>query len=243
MVETTASQQYASTYVLKAKSWVISFGLMVGTLLFSILLGIGLFLTIDGQFLLLGSVAISGIASAIMFALYISSKRDPWGYVDIPNLSPRALGIGVIFGGILVAVQAGLTALFLSQGIGDAVGPLGSLVQQSDSVFLLWLIVVNVLLVAPAEELLYRNGIQKILATNHSASVAIIGSALIFSLPHLPNVIAGETIDVLAGLFGIFLNGIGYGIVYARWKRIDIPIVGHAVYNVGVFLFAHFQVF
>lgn len=238
-----SSQQYASTHILRAKDWALSFGLILGSLFFSVVFGIGLVLATEGQVLLLGSVAASGFASAMMFGLHASTRSDPAGYIDVPGISGKAIGIGILFGGVLIVVQTAMTALFVSRGIGDPVGPLGRLVQQNGWAVLVGLVLINIVLVAPAEELLYRNGVQKILQTNHSKTVAVVGSGIIFTLPHIPSGVSPDTIETLTSLLGIFVNGIGYGIVYVRWNRVDITMIGHAMYNIAVLLFAYFHVF
>lgn len=243
MEANAASQQHAPSYILKAKDWLICLTLVVGVLIASTIMGAALLSTFTGDRLIVLSVAASGIAALAVFTLYLFFTGRTIEYVDYPGYSASALGIGLLVGGVLTVVQALLTVTFVSLGVGEPLGPIGNLVQERGIGLLVSVIVVNLLLVAPGEELLYRNGVQKTLTGSHSHTFAIVGAAGIFTIPHLLNFITSTPVEILVGSFEIFVNGIAYGIAYAYWNRIDVSIIAHGVYNSAVFVFAYLHIF
>ncbi|WP_225335825.1 CPBP family intramembrane glutamic endopeptidase [Halomicrobium urmianum] len=238
----TVSSKYAPTYVLKAKSWTISLALLLGAIVVASVVGGPIVYYFDGDLAIVLRTVASSLGMVVVIGLYLYQTDLSLAYVDFPGLSARALGTGVLFGLGLTALQAALTALFLSQGIGSPVGPVGQLVSRRGVGFLATMMAVNVLVVAPAEELFHRNGIQKILARSHTELTAVVGAALLFSAPHMISYVQ-VPVDVAATSFvQVLINGLLYGFAYARWERVDVPAVAHAVYNCGVFLFAYFHV-
>lgn len=234
---------YAPPHVLKTKDWTIGLSLMVGTLIVSILFSNIVLVVLPSDVELLASIGASGCGTLLMFALYCYLTDRTWSFVDVPGVSVKAIGVGLGVGVVLAAVQAGLTLLFLSWGVGDPVGQLGRLVQMRGAAFLAAITAINFLLIAPSEELLYRNGIQKLLSRSHTTTFAVAGTSLIFALPHLLNSMTFETVELLTIFVKVFVNGIGYGFAYVYWQRIDVAAVAHGTYNAIVFLFAYFHVF
>lgn len=234
---------YAPPHVLKTKDWTIGLSLLVGTLIVSLLFSNVFFAVLPSDVGLVASIGASGFGTLSMFALYCYLTDRTWSFIDVPGVSVKAIGVGLGVGVGLTAIQVGLTLLFLSWGVGDPVGQLGRVVQVRDATFLAAITVINFLLIAPSEELLYRNGIQKLLSRSHTTTFAVAGASLIFTLPHLLSAITSETVELLSIFVKVFVNGIGYGFAYVYWQRIDVPAVAHGTYNAIVFLFAYFHVF
>lgn len=239
----TATARHAPSYILKAKDWLVSLVLVIASIVAATILGIVPVLTLTGDVVLLLSLVASGLGSLSVFVAYMFVANESKSYIDIPDVSTKAVGTGLVVGAVLTAIQAALTVLFVSNDIGDPTGPVGRMLQANGVAYLVGAVAANVFLVAPAEELLYRNGVQKILSRSHSTAFAVLGAAFIFTLPHVLSFIVAEPIKILTSSIGIFVNGIGYGVAYAHWKRVDVTIVAHAVYNCSVFIFAYFHVF
>lgn len=229
---------HAPPHVAVARDWIISLVLIAVTVLATLVTASVVVLQLSPSVRPLGSVVTSGVVAALMFGVYLYVTGRSLQYVDLPDLSWSALGIGALAGYGLAVLQGALTFAFVSAGIGDAVGPLGTLVQERGLIFLVSLAAINLLITAPAEELLYRNAVQKTLYRSHSTVSAIVVAAVLFALPHAINSLGAGGLELARGLFEVFLNGIGYGAMYAYWKRIDVTIVAHGVYNCFVFAFA-----
>lgn len=125
--------------------------------------------------------------------------------------------------------QAPLVAALLCGvlGIGWATGFIHPDFKLSP--FLPLFVVVNLLFVCVAEEAFFRGVIQGELA-RFGDTVAVVVSGLLFGAAHLGG---GWQFAALASLAGL-----GYALLYARTRRIEIPIVVHFLLNL-----AHFIVF
>ncbi|KQV44768.1 hypothetical protein ASE26_12480 [Duganella sp. Root198D2] len=95
------------------------------------------------------------------------------------------------------------------------------------SPFLPLFAVVNLLFVCVAEEAFFRGVIQGQLA-RYGNTLAVAVSGLLFGAAHLGG---GWQIGVLASLAGV-----GYGLLYARTRRIEIPIAAHFLLNLAHFI-------
>lgn len=86
--------------------------------------------------------------------------------------------------------------------------------------------VLPIIIIAPiGEELIFRNGIQKILAKRYNIHLAIIITAVFFALDHL---YFTATFPIL---IRHFLAGITLGYCYHFSKTIIVPICVHLIFN------------
>lgn len=114
------------------------------------------------------------------------------------------------------------------------VSPAGSSVTQVDlpfRVLVAILLPAMLLVVGPAEELLFRGVIQKYLREAVSGPAAIIGAGTLFGTIHLPTLVAGTGLGVFVSLGVITLVGFGLGWVYEYTGSLPAAMVGHGVYN------------
>jgi len=88
----------------------------------------------------------------------------------------------------------------------------------------------SIVLVAPAEEFLFRGVIQGRLRRSLGPVGAVVGSSLLFGSLHLGNY-TGETAAVVAGAVLIACVGTVFGTLYERTQNLVVPIVAHGVYN------------
>ena len=104
------------------------------------------------------------------------------------------------------------------------------------------LIVLNWVLVAPAEELLFRGVIQSRLKIDFDVKWAIFLTAVIFTSIHVPNV-AGFTSGLIIPLMIWFTAGVVLGYVFEKTESIVTVIIIHGVYNTAIFLFLFIETF
>lgn len=230
--------KYAPTYVTKARDWTVAISISAAAIVAGLLVGTVFFVLLPRRYELLSSSLGAGIGLLLVAGLFFVSTDADLAFVDIPDFSPQSIGFGALIGVVLVAVQGALTILFTSLGIGKSLGPVARLVQSTGIEVLLAAMLISLLLTAPVEELLFRNIVQKVLDDNHSTAVAILGSSLLFTAMHIPNVLAVEGIYAITDLTKVLTNAVAYGTAYAYWKRLDIVIVAHGLYNSAVFVIA-----
>lgn len=147
-----------------------------------------------------------GLVLLVFFCLRASSWRD-FGVA----LRSQAL------------VLAGLLAVVL--GAGWAIGFVHPDFKLSPLLPLF--AIVNLLFVCVAEEAFFRGVIQGQLA-RYGDSLAVAVSGLLFGAAHLGG---GWQFGVLASLAGL-----GYALLYARTRRIEIPIAAHFLLNLVHFV-------
>lgn len=160
--------------------------------------------------------------------------RWPTGY----ECSLAVIGLGVIIGAemVLGTIQATLapTADVASHNVSITA-------SNSPSLATIGLLFLGVAVIAPAlEELIFRNGIQKLLALRTGPLPAIAITSTIFAVLHVPAY--GGFGTPLAGLFlplGIIFTGsVVFGTLYWRTQNIVVAIVSHGLFNGVVLLYA-----
>lgn len=92
---------------------------------------------------------------------------------------------------------------------------------------------IQFLLVAPAEELLFRGVIQGLLRRAYGVVPGILGAGVLFSLVHIP-ALAGSS-GQMATLAVILVTGCLLGALYEYSGNLAVPVIIHAVWNALVF--------
>lgn len=103
------------------------------------------------------------------------------------------------------------------------------------------LVVLSYLAIAPAEELLARNGIQKYLYGAFSRESAVVVACLVFAGSHILSY-AGAGVGpgaVLVTLTRLFVVSLVLGVAYERTENLFAPIVVHGTYNAVQFVMAY----
>lgn len=153
-----------------------------------------------------------------------------------PVSVPSTRQFGVVVAGIVGAfvVQLVLDIGRSVLGVGVAPTVLTRLGQQNTSVFL-FALAVQLVLVGPAEEFLYRGALQGQLRTVFGPTVSIGLPAVLFGLFHIPNyVFAGASLMSAAmwySLFVIAASGAVFGYLFEWTDNLVVPILSHALLN------------
>ncbi|WP_224332546.1 CPBP family intramembrane glutamic endopeptidase [Haloprofundus halobius] len=180
------------------------------------------------------------IPQQLMFAgiggLYARLRLD-----SLPIRRPDSEELRFVVGATLVAVVlASVLSYALTLTSLEPVESVIGEVAQNDPTVLLALAVLSIVLVAPAEELLFRGAIQGRLRTAYGPVAAIVLASLIFASPHVFNYI-GTPVAVVATTGVIFVTGSILGIAYERTDNLAVPILIHAAYNTTLFGIAYVQ--
>lgn len=233
------SSQYAPSYVLVARDWVTVLSLTAIGFVATLVGGVALFVVSPEGFQILPLALGSGLGTLATAVAFMAWTGNLGEYVDFPGFSATALGIGVLAGIALVLVQGALTYAFALLEVGEPFGAVSQTVAGRGVPVLVGMVLVNLLVTAPAEELLFRNAIQKKLADSQPVAVAVLGASCLFTLVHVPDLLVEGGGAPVTGSVEILLNGLVYGGLYARFGRIDVPIVAHGLYNGAVFVLAY----
>lgn len=148
---------------------------------------------------------------------------------------PSSRSLGLIVGGTIVLLggQFLINRLFqlldLSPGSNQAV-----LAGVGDPTYFLAMVPISLLVVGPAEELLFRGAVQGRLRQSWGGWPAIIVATILFGLVHIPAVTGGTgaqlSYALLAGILGVLL-----GYLYEYTQNIVVPAAIHGVYNATLF--------
>lgn len=165
-------------------------------------------------------------------AVYLYKTDRGWDWLDLHR--PGKWDIVWMVGGTIITFIALIIVSILAFSI-DADPPEQSTIMiiREDTVLIIFMLLTVWILNAPAEELLFRNVIQKRLYSAFSGVASVIIASLLFAGIHvLTFVLVGTSlIDVLVPILGIFIGSIVMGYAYWRTKNLWVPIVIHGLFN------------
>lgn len=147
----------------------------------------------------------------------------------------------MIGGGIVASVVAafGLTLLRQRLVSAETTSTLQEpLVANPSLVLILGLL--SVILIAPAEELLFRGAIQNRLRSSFGPAGAIFGGSILFSGLHLLN-FTGSLLGALLAAGVIGTVSLLWGYAYERTGNFAVPVLTHGLYNLTLMLITYVQ--
>ncbi|WP_435345294.1 CPBP family intramembrane glutamic endopeptidase [Haloarchaeobius sp. HRN-SO-5] len=179
----------------------------------------------------LGLVLLTGVGQLGFLAFGLLYAR--WHGLRIPFRAPSMRELAV-------AVAATVLALALATVFSFVLSLLdllpGSVIEEAgtaDPTFFLGIALLSIVIVAPAEELLFRGVVQGRLRESFGPFGSVVGSSLLFGSVHLANY-TGSVPRVLAGILLIAVTGAVLGAIYEWTDNLAVPIVTHAAYNVAL---------
>lgn len=179
---------------------------------------------------LVGATAAGQVGLLAVAAAYVRRRGVA---VPVESTSLRdlaAVGVGVV--AALVTATGLSYALVLLDLVPDSV--IGD-AAASDPTFLLALGVLSLVLVAPAEELLFRGAIQGRLRERFGPLPAVAAASLLFGSLHLANY-SGSVQSVVAGALLIAAVGAVFGTLYELTDNLVLPVLVHGLYNAVLLL-------
>lgn len=179
--------------------------------------------------LIVTSQAVGFALTAVVYLLY---HRRGFGYVRLRLPSLRAVVVGPVALTGLVAAVVAVNLLLRTFGLVQADHGIVGYAQNEPQVFLRFA-ALSVLLVAPAEELLFRGVIQTRLVEAYGPTTGVVLTSIVFALAHVPSYGTAAVLGVVAALF---LLGILFGYLYEVTDNLLTPVLVHGVYNAGLFV-------
>lgn len=176
---------------------------------------------------------LSYIGISITTYLYLISSGEGDSYIDVDSESVDLEFVAIV--SLCIVICLALTLLFNMitslLGISASVTPVDlSTVRATLPVglFAATVLFFN----APAEELLFRNVIQKRLEGDSTALISILVSSVIFITLHIPKLGSGGIgIETVAALILLFVVSTVFGATYYLTGSLFAPILTHAAYN------------
>ncbi len=207
-------------------------GITLLALVISLVLGV-VFLLILGSlgydmettFALGGATILGQIGFFFLAFIYIKNRE-----ITVPFEIPSRSDLKYVFGGTLLALT---TAIVFSQILLYFDLMPESVIEEiaeTSPIFLIVLAILSVVLIAPAEELLFRGAIQGRLRERLGTFSAIALASILFGSLHLFNY-AGDILPIIMTTGLIVVIGGILGALYERTQNLAVPILVHAIYN------------
>lgn len=184
---------------------------------------------IANQQILSGAALLLGAITSIRLYLFaLNLKPD---FLDLKCPVPGDFGWAALGLAALLAISVLLGEL----NVPTADHSVTTAVRSAGPAVLWVLIPVSVVAVGPAEELLFRNLVQKTLSVDFSTSGAIAGASVIFAIAHVPAYIGSGHQALLASLLVVFGLSCVLGAVYARTESVIVVALVHGAYDAVTF--------
>jgi hypothetical protein len=186
-----------------------------------------------------GSTSLVGFA-ALFVASYVGFLLTAFGflryagkgldYFDLEWPSRRDLKY---VGGGIVAIFAVVLALGILYALLELETTPNAITEPGyeDPNFLLVLVPLVIFVNAPAEELLFRNVVQKSLYGPFSRRGAVVTTSAIFALVHIPSYYHPDPAVIASSIVVIFGGSLVFGWVYARTDNLVVPSLVHGLFN------------
>lgn len=217
--------------------------LFVGTL-FSTAVELSLSRIVDTPFLVeFGSRMMNFVGIGIVAYLYLLWSGLGESYIDLRTETLSRRSMGIIFVSIVCSLLLTLGFNFIVLTLSTHPAGMNTVQIDQSLVQAVLLMLVVILFNAPAEELLFRNIIQKRFRLNSTSAIAIVLSSVIFVLLHIPaQLSAGFGIESGLSLVLLFFLSVVFGVVFRATDNLLAPILAHAAYNSIQIVFQLFTV-
>lgn len=243
MSQTVATQSVGSTgrFGPSVRAILVATGLVVIAVLLSLVVGIAVVLPLifsgfeaTSGVVLVASLFATQLTFLVVGALYL--WRREW---SVSYSAPTRRDLTWVVAGVVVTVVAALGLLGVSELLG--IEPVESVIEApvlADPTLLLVLAGLSIVLVAPAEEFLFRGVVQGRLRQTFGAPVAVGIASLLFASIHLLNLVTvGVGAVVMVAV--IFVVGTVLGVAYERTDNLLVPVLIHGAYNTTLFVVSY----
>ncbi len=215
-------------------------GITILAFIISVILGVMFFIPIglmgfdiETTSVIVGIAIIGQLGFLLVAIFYILVKK-----IQVPIKMPSRSDTIHIVGGIFLTL---MTAAALSQLLYFLDLMPDSPIEEmaaADPRLLLALALLSGILVAPAEELLFRGAIQGRLRQRFGPIPSIVTASILFGALHLGNY-TGTLLSIIMGGVLITVVSLIIGALYHRTDNLAVPITVHAVYNVVLLLISY----
>ncbi|QGN07378.1 CPBP family intramembrane metalloprotease [Halorhabdus sp. CBA1104] len=179
----------------------------------------------------------SGIGFVVLAGIYLWRHDLDLSFLDVSLPSPRDLGYSllgffVLLGGLMV-INLVIQSLDISTADHSVIQTVSE--NNSPEIFLM-LVPLSFLVIAPAEEIFYRNIVQKSLYPRFTRLHAVLIASAIFALVHVPAYLTSGLAPLVTTLPILFVLALVLGESYRRTHNLVVPILVHGAFNAFQFL-------
>ena len=223
----------------RARAIAIGLGLVVAALVIGTVLSIGPIL-VGGTSLvaLVIVIVLSEAGYAIAGWVYVHQ----WFRESVPIEMPTRQQFGWVIAStlLMLGIATGIGAISTRTGI--QLGRADQELLTGNPTMVLVLAVLSFVLIAPAEEYLFRGVIQRRLTQSMRTPAAIGVASLLFVIPHAIGYLGGIQAILLLSIVPFSLAVI-LGALYERCNNLSVPILAHGFYNATLFVITYVTAF
>lgn len=220
----------------------VAIGLTLAGVVASVLLSIpALVIPLDPLALFVAATVLSELGFAAVAVAFVVVTGVGSGYLRL--FRPDRRGWLLVVGGTLGMFAYRIVALLVVQFLDVPVA--GNSITDFPGVdvgtIVLLLIPISILVIGPAEELLFRGVIQRYLEGGFDRAWAIVVTGVLFSLVHLPTTILADPNPAAVTTTMVILFGLSLVLsyLYAWTGTLVVPILVHGLYDALIFAVAY----
>lgn len=195
------------------------------------LVGAGVLVADTGAYVVARTI-IQCVAYVVAVGGYVAATRD----VDLLKAhapTNREFGLMAVGVAVLLGGQFGLIALFSALGV-DIGQNQAVVAGEGNPGYYLSMVLVSLLFVGPAEELLFRGGVQGVLRKAYGPRSGVALATVLFGLIHYPGIVGTPGQRAAYVLIAILLGGL-LGALYEWTDNLLVPAVVHGGYNATLY--------
>ncbi len=179
----------------------------------------------------------TGVGLVAFGVVVLSATERGRSFVDVAAPDRRDLAYAVGGTVLLLAAYLGVSIALTELGVSLSEHGISQRLGAGDAWVALALIALSYLAVAPGEEFVYRNVVQKSLYEEFSRPAAVLLTSAVFALVHLPAYATGAVgVGAAASLSLVFCLAVGLGWLYARTDNLVVPVLAHGTFNAVQYL-------
>lgn len=181
------------------------------------------------------ALAAGALTAAAAFLALTGRDRS---YLDLAVPDRRDAAYVAAGAAAIFLLLGGLSALFAALGVPTTDHSLAPALRDNPGLLVV-LVPAAFLLIGPAEELLFRNLVQKSLYDAFRPASAVFLASAVFAVAHAPAYASGTTgggIALAATLSVVFSLSLVLGVVYDRTRNLTAAALVHGLYDAVVFV-------
>lgn len=188
------------------------------------------------------AVVLSELGYAVAALAFLWRVGPGLDYLDFRPVSGYT--VGIVFTGVVGLFGLRVVAIAAVQALGLplAGNSVTRLAEEGVLASLLLLVPVSILVVGPAEELLFRGVVQRYLSESVPTAAAVLIASVLFALVHVPTMYAATPDPLAVGVTVLILFALSIllGYLYVWTENLTVPILVHGFYDALLFGLAYF---
>ncbi|MDJ1432875.1 CPBP family intramembrane metalloprotease [Halostagnicola sp. A-GB9-2] len=189
-------------------------------------------------FLAAAESAMLGLGAVGLAALSVMRGWIPKSDFGLSIPTNRQFVVSLIAIAGLVAL--GMALSIISNTLGIPASEHSLIDENASATYFLALAVISILIIGPAEELLFRGVIQNYMRPAFGSAGAIVLTSVLFSSIHLPAYFTATFAEAVVSLGVVLALSLVLGWLYEKYENLYLVMWIHGGYNAVLFLFQAF---